>query len=608
MNLIWMKSLPQTTLGGFIDIDDQDNLIVGYSFRDKAVINDIGLAGNSEVLDTTVEAVIVRYSPSQDSIHWKIQWDDLVVPSNTTQSFGLRLRNSSVSNGKLSFIAYGTIAGDYHPGLPYEYNPVSGSHDFSSYIMVADLDSGEIIKYKKTYRVLNVKPILSNNEMVVSYYKASPYNFDLFDGISYVGDTNTEQRALYFLDSNLNVINKYFLPYHFNEIIAGPLGTWYGIGAFSGTVDFNPKAGSLLLTSDSTLSSDREDIFVSQFDTTGIPLWIKRYGGKARDYGLSISPYREKDLVMAGMYITETQFDTASSSILTPEGLHDGFVIRINQNGDYVSGISLGGSGSDYIYKLSGNRKGQMGVLGYYSGQMDADPDSIGVATLTASSNIYPGWYAPFIATYCDTTQSTLSVTGCGGFYTSPSGKVWTVPGTYADTVANAFGCDSLMTIHLTAVNAPFSTTIVLNGATFSTSTQADTYQWIDCTTWQEIQGADSSHFTATSNGTYALIMEVDGCIDTSACMSINNIGLGEFEVLKYSVYPNPTGGLVTIKGNEQESFPLLVTVLDLSGREIYHDEIEKQTLNLSHLKSGVYVLSVNDASGHSEVHRLVIN
>jgi hypothetical protein len=36
--------------------------------------------------------------------------------------------------------------------------------------------------------------------------------------------------------------------------------------------------------------------------------------------------------------------------------------------------------------------------------------------------------------------------------YTSPSGKVWTESGIYHDTIANAVGCDSVITINLTII------------------------------------------------------------------------------------------------------------------------------------------------------------
>ncbi|MEN8230673.1 MAG: hypothetical protein ABFS38_21130 [Bacteroidota bacterium] len=45
--------------------------------------------------------------------------------------------------------------------------------------------------------------------------------------------------------------------------------------------------------------------------------------------------------------------------------------------------------------------------------------------------------------------ESTIHETACDSFV-SPSGKIWTSSDSYHDTIANAAGCDSVITIHLT--------------------------------------------------------------------------------------------------------------------------------------------------------------
>lgn len=58
-----------------------------------------------------------------------------------------------------------------------------------------------------------------------------------------------------------------------------------------------------------------------------------------------------------------------------------------------------------------------------------------------------------------NSTSSTNTISACGS-YVSPSGKyTWVTSGTYKDTIANAKGCDSIMTINLTIDNLPFTTT-----------------------------------------------------------------------------------------------------------------------------------------------------
>ena len=55
-------------------------------------------------------------------------------------------------------------------------------------------------------------------------------------------------------------------------------------------------------------------------------------------------------------------------------------------------------------------------------------------------------------------SASTINETVCDS-YTSPSGKVWTSSGTYLDTIPNVAGCDSVITVELT-VNSSSSSSI----------------------------------------------------------------------------------------------------------------------------------------------------
>jgi len=57
-----------------------------------------------------------------------------------------------------------------------------------------------------------------------------------------------------------------------------------------------------------------------------------------------------------------------------------------------------------------------------------------------------------------NSTSASFPVSVCGP-YTSPGGSVWSTSGVYADTIANAAGCDSTLSINLT-VNSPSSVTL----------------------------------------------------------------------------------------------------------------------------------------------------
>jgi hypothetical protein len=59
--------------------------------------------------------------------------------------------------------------------------------------------------------------------------------------------------------------------------------------------------------------------------------------------------------------------------------------------------------------------------------------------------------------TIIDSTTSSINESTCNS-YTSPGGKVWTNSGEFKDTIPNAAGCDSIITVHLTIKNSTTST------------------------------------------------------------------------------------------------------------------------------------------------------
>ncbi len=71
-------------------------------------------------------------------------------------------------------------------------------------------------------------------------------------------------------------------------------------------------------------------------------------------------------------------------------------------------------------------------------------------------------------------TASSITESACGT-YTSPSGNAWMTSGVYMDTIPNAAGCDSVITVDLT-----------INNSSSGTDTQAacDSYIWIDGNTY----------------------------------------------------------------------------------------------------------------------------
>jgi len=95
--------------------------------------------------------------------------------------------------------------------------------------------------------------------------------------------------------------------------------------------------------------------------------------------------------------------------------------------------------------------------------------------------------------------------------------------------------------------NPTIDNSVTANGPTILANQAAATYQWVDCdNTFAPIIGEMNQSFTATVTGNYAVEIEVEGCVDISAC-----------ELIDFS-------GIEELTQNEKE----LVKIIDLMGRE----------------------------------------
>ncbi len=129
----------------------------------------------------------------------------------------------------------------------------------------------------------------------------------------------------------------------------------------------------------------------------------------------------------------------------------------------------------------------------------------------------------------------TIDTLVCEMLVSPSSNYVWDHSGTYTDTIPNAGGCDSVIVVNLTV--ADIDTTVTVVGAVLNADPNVSAYQWLDCDGGLPIVGATGQAFTATSNGDYAVILEQNGCIDTSNCHLVNSIVCHA----NFGLFPDPT-------------------------------------------------------------------
>jgi hypothetical protein len=251
--------------------------------------------------------------------------------------------------------------------------------------------------------------------------------------------------------------------------------------------------------------------------------------------------------------------------------------------------------------------------------------------TPTTATFSYPA------ASYCvnGTTAPTATLAGgaTAGTFTSTTGLTLnattgaitlssSTPGTYTVTnavAATTTNCASTATATVTVAAAPATPTLTSSGTPATgitlTSSAASGNQFYRNNVL--IPGATGTSYlinSGSNNGSYTVtVTNAAGCSATSAAVAVTVTAATSAQAsTTLTVAPNPTrDGLLTLElSGFREAVTLTVT--NALGQRVAESTVastalgQKQTLNLSALPAGVYLLQARTASGAVEVRRIV--
>jgi hypothetical protein len=267
------------------------------------------------------------------------------------------------------------------------------------------------------------------------------------------------------------------------------------------------------------------------------------------------------------------------------------------------------------IYSWNGSTWTQKGVdidgesTNDFSGHSVSMSDASTVA-IGAYGNSEKASKAGHVRVYqlCENSTETIARTACYS-YVSPSKKyTYTKTDTYYDTIPNATGCDSIITINLTINSTDVSVTN--SSPTLTANATGATYQWLDCNkNFTKINNAKSRTYVANSNGTYAVEVTQNGCIDTSLCINLSNVQILENTFgTSVKLFPNPTNNEVTIELGKHYK-EVSVIIRNALGQEVMKESFNNTNafkLNIPG-ESGLYILELH-ATGHRALLRVLKN
>lgn len=388
----------------------------------------------------------------------------------------------------------------------------------------------------------------------------------------------------------------------------------------------------------SILTGAHEDGFLAKINPAGIVLWSTYVGGNDTDFLRDVVVDEFDDVYVVGG--TSTDINLVTSNNLQANyggGPYDAYMGKFSPTGMLLWSTYYGGSNVDIFYGAAAAKQDIYLCGGTWS--------STGIATLGAHKTTISGSSDGFLLRACDTTPVLNKIYGThdicfnsrdtlesyykngswhsvyGHVAISSSGIV-TPLSAGADTVlylaTNACGTDTTrhaINVHLSPFTSHPVSTAGSNGGTAQftvTATGSNIYQWQmdngsgfqDIVNGGQYSGANANVLTVsnltTQNNLQSYRCKVQGeyCDTTSfsAQLYVWPLSVQHIANTSISYTPNPATDYIEVKASEVIE---TIAITNLLGQVVLSKSVQgKQLLlDISQLKPGVFILSVNSVS-----------
>lgn len=300
--------------------------------------------------------------------------------------FALTLDNTN--NLVISGYFTGTI--DFDPG-PGTFNMTSGAGGgTNAFIMKLDLN-GDFIWAKALIGdysgAFAITTDNSNNIFVTGYFSET-IDFDPNAGVVNLTSSNSDIFVL-----KLNALGNY----QWVKRTAGTsseafsikldqTGNIYICGIFEGTVDFNPGVAV-----NNLVSSGNSDAYILKLDINGNYVWAKKIGASGQDRASVLAVDANNNIIVSGHFTATIDSDPGVGiNSLVSSGEIDVFVIKFDENGTHIWGKSMGGIGEESSQGMCTDNSGNVITTGYYTNDGDFDPGATQkILKLSGSQNVF---------------------------------------------------------------------------------------------------------------------------------------------------------------------------------------------------------------------------
>lgn len=201
------------------------------------------------------------------------------------------------------------------------------------------------------------------------------------------------------------------------------------------------------------------------------------------------------------------------------------------------------------------------------------------------------------IPTAADNCEGTITGTTADLPVTDPGSTI--ITWTFTDSHGNS----SIQTQEI--VYTMMNDLVTFDGVTLTATEANATYQWFDCDTENDIPGATNQTYVPATNGNYGVSISNGSCTVYSDCFSISDLTVNEFQTNVFSLYPNPSTGIVYL----ETTGPLSIVITNAAGQLIHTEALKagKTELELKGVESGVYFATSTDSNGLRSTQRITI-
>ncbi len=611
-NFVWVKTIFFENGGlGHLEIDDSGNLLIMGNFKDSVDIDP----------DTTVYKLVS-----------KGEYDIFILKLSSAGNFiwaksfgGIKdvvVRDMCIDNhGNVYSHGYykDTVDFDPGPGICIYGAGYSLYNDPLKNAFIQKLDKNGNFIWAKAFLNgetggcsdgISIDLDSYGNVYCAGYFSGTGIDFDPGAGLS-TPPSNAMGEYIVKLDSLGSFIwvkyTSHVISWGFadpNMIELDKFNNIYTTGTFKGHVDFDPGPDTLLLAG---YASGDSWAFIKKLDENGNLLWAKSYGRNNWNQPNSITTDTFGNVFSTGIFVDSTDLDPGPDTLVFYTKSIDwssqgAYLQKLNSNGDLLwAGILQGNDGRSRGFDITTDYAGNVYATGDYEDTVDFNPGQ-GVHNQTSPNSRTNSYilklsqckvYATDYVTACDSLTWMDGVT----YHQSTQSAYYTLP--------SSVGCDSIICLSLTI--PIINTTVNLSnyGATFIAGQNNASYQWLDCNNdYAALPGDTMQIFTPTLNGDYAVAINVNGCVDTSACMHISNVSIEEIEGNTIRLYPNPnTGEFMLDLGNQKANE---IRILNSMGQEIFIvQNVNSQYFNME-LNPGIYFVQIQTEKDNRTIKFMV--